>query len=99
MADPAPQPKKPKRRRWRWRLLILALVTVSGYFLLTQSILTRWLVMSRASALTGGDASASSVRIQPSGKIVIKDAKLRARGVPGDAGTVFSVARLEADFS
>ena len=94
----SPKQTKKKGRRWLRRLLVLALIVVVGYFAVTQSFLTRWLVMSRASSLTGGIASASSVRIEPSGKLVIRDAKLRAPGVPGEAGTICSVERLEADF-
>src|ERR1051325_11173470 len=91
---------KPKRkRRWVRRLLMLALLLVGGYFLVMQSAVTRWIVMGQIGRMAGGRASASSVVLSPSGRIVVRDAKLRAPGVPGEAGTIFSVKRLEAEFS
>jgi hypothetical protein len=98
MADTPAQTKPKRRRRWLRRLLVLALIVAGGYFLVTQSFLTRWLVMSQIGRHAGGQASASSVILSPSGSITIKDARLRAPGVPGDAGTVFSAKRLDADF-
>ncbi len=76
----------------------MALLLVAGYFLITQSFLTRWVVMAVAGRMTGGVADASSVIIQPGGRIIITDATLRAPGVPGTGGEVFSVKRLEATF-
>ena len=78
--------------------MILALFLIGAYFALTQSALTRLIVMGQIGKLAGGNASASSVSVSPSGKVVIKNAKLRAPGVPGEAGTIVSVKRLEAEF-
>src|SRR5262245_4872477 len=90
---------KPKRwRRWIRRLLILVLLLVGGYYVLMQSFVTRWIVMGQVGRLTGGRATASQVILSPSGRIVIRDGKLQAPGIPGEAGTVFSVKRLEAEF-
>ncbi len=95
---PAKRKKASRRIRRVRTTFIVLLVLVAAYFLLTQSFLTRWIVMGIAGHLTGGDASASSVTIGPRGRIIITDGKLRAPGVPGDAGVVFSVKRLAASF-
>jgi hypothetical protein len=69
---------------------------VVGYWLLTDSFVTRQLITSRLSSMAGGTVSASSVRISPKGVIIIRDALLRAPGVPGPAGEVFRARRLTA---
>src|ERR1051325_7716002 len=98
-AQANPESVKPKRkRRWLRRLLLLVVVLLGGYYLLFQSFLTRIVVMSQIGKQAGGNASASSVILSPSGKVVIRDARLRAPGIPAEAGTVFSVKRLEAEF-
>jgi hypothetical protein len=91
--------KSKRRGRWIRRLLILALLLVGGYFVVMQSFVTRWIVMGQVGRLVGGKATASQVILSPSGRIVIRDGKLRAPDIPGEAGTVFSVKRLEAEFS
>jgi len=78
--------------------LVLILILVAGYYLLTRSFLTRLVVMGQVSRLTGGDATASSVLVDPDGRVTIHDAKLRVAGVVGEAGTIVSVRRLDADF-
>ncbi len=97
---PPAQPAKPRRKAARRvrRGLILALVLVGGYFLLTQSFLTRWIVTAIAGNMTGGIADASSVVIKPGGRLIVTDATLRAPGIAGKGGEVFSVKRLEASF-
>ncbi len=71
-------------------------VSVGGYFLLTQSFVTRWVVTSSLSALSGGDVTADSVRVTLGGEIDLRGGVLRAPGVAGPAGTIFEVRRLRA---
>ncbi|HYE63403.1 MAG TPA: hypothetical protein VD997_15530 [Phycisphaerales bacterium] len=97
---PAPAPKKKsKARRWVRALLILALVLVGGYYLVTQSFLTRVVITGIASRLSGAEASARSVKVTPSGRLIVEGASLRAPGVPGQGGEAFSVKHLEATFN
>jgi len=101
---PATKPPKPHRKaRKRVRrvraLLIAMLVLVASYYLLTQSFVTRLVMSAIASRLAGGDASAKSVKVTPGGRLIVDGAVLRAPGVPGQAGEVFSVNHLEATFN
>lgn len=91
--------KSPRGRRVpRW-LLVALVVTLGlggGYWLLTGSFATRWIVLSQAEGIVGGPVQASSVELHRDGTVVIEDGVVRAPGVPGEAGVVFQVERLEA---
>ena len=68
------------------------------YLLATRSFLTRAVVMGQIGSLLGGEADAESVVVDLDGHVTIRRATLRAPGVEGTGGVVFSIARLRADF-
>jgi Arc/MetJ family transcription regulator len=90
---------KPRRRLRRWCILLsaLAVLVVGGCFLLTRGFVTKALAMGQIGALLGGEATAGSLVVDTSGRVIAEDFRLRARGVRGEAGVVFSAARIEAD--
>jgi hypothetical protein len=74
---------------------VIALGTlIGGYFLLTDSFLTRWIVMSQVGARVGGEASAASVSISRDGRLEVRGAEIRAPGVSGEGGVVFRADRV-----
>lgn len=82
--------KRGKRRaRWLVRAGIAAGALVGGYFLITDSFLTRWIVMSQVAARVGGEASAASVSLSRHGRLEISRPELRAPGVAGEGGVIF----------
>lgn len=66
---------------------------------LTRGYIVRRVVTGQLASLTGGDVSASKISLEPGGVIIIENGVVRAPGVPGDGGAVFSVRRLEAEVS
>lgn len=82
--------------RWLRLALIVTLAVGGVYWLLTDSFVTRWIVLAQAEGLVGGPVRASSVELRRDGTVVIEDAEVRAPGVPGEAGAAFQVERLEA---
>lgn len=82
--------------RWLKLALIVTLAVGAGYWVLTGSFVTRWIVLAQAEGLVGGPVRASSVELQRNGTVVIKNGQVRAPGVPGEAGVAFQVERLEA---
>lgn len=71
-------------------------LSIGGYYLLTQSFVTRWIVTSSLSSLSGGEVTADAVTITLGGGIDLKGGVLRAPGVAGPGGTIFEVRRLRA---
>lgn len=96
-----PPPAHPKRRARRWFLVVglLIAITAGGYVLITRSFVTRLLVLHELGAVVGGKATASSVEVDPAGRVEMRGVTIRARGVEGEAGTVFAVRHLKAEFN
>lgn len=84
------------RRKWgRW-VVLAALVVVLVVVLLTQSPLTKRLLLPPLARALNMDISARSVRISPSGEIVLRGAQFRVPGVAGPAGQFMRVERAAA---
>jgi hypothetical protein len=93
----ASAPEKPRTRRLMFRLALLLLALLVGaYWLFSQSILTRRAVLSALSDALGADVSASSVRVNFAGRVVIDDLRVRAPGIDGPAGELARVAKVDA---
>ncbi|CAG0997789.1 hypothetical protein PHYC_02675 [Phycisphaerales bacterium] len=91
----------PRRRRWRRKVLIALLVVgvfIATWFL-TRGYIVRRVVTGQLASLTGGEVSASKITLESGGTLIIENGVVRAPGVPGDGGEVFTVRRLEADVS
>lgn len=82
--------------RWLRVALIVVLGIGAGYWILTDSFVTRWILLAQAEGLVGGPVRASSVELRRNGTVVIEDGEVRAPGVAGEAGVAFRVERLEA---
>ncbi|HYF14103.1 MAG TPA: hypothetical protein VD971_03415 [Phycisphaerales bacterium] len=97
MTTPAANPR-PRKLVRRWVLVLgITVAAFAGLFwLATDSFVTRMLVMSRLEAAIGGDVSASGVRIEANRTVTINDFAVRAPGVAGEAGTIFSAKQLVA---
>lgn len=108
MIEPPPSttetapPAKKARSRWR-RLLawVGGLVVLLGlvYFVVTQTAVTRWLVLSRVGSMIGAEVTAESLKIDPDGMILVQGLVGRAKDVPGEGGVAFRVRSLEARVS
>ena len=83
-------------RRWAIRGVVGLAMGIGGYYLLTQSFVTRWIVTSSLSSLSGGEVTADAVAITLGGEIDLQGGMLRAPGVSGPGGTIFEVRRLRA---
>ena len=100
----SPPPSAPIKKRWPWsripriiRALAILLVALGcGYWLLTGSFVTRWIVLSQAQRILGGPVTARSVELWRDGRLVIQDAVLRAPNIEGTAGNAIEVERIEA---
>lgn len=93
-----------KKARGRWRRLFAwvgGLVVLLGlvYFVLTQTAVTRWLVLSRVGSMIGAEVTAESLKIDPDGMILVQGLVGRAKDVPGEGGVAFRVRSLEARVS
>ncbi len=95
---------RPKRRYPLWRHLVrwaiysafVALALgVSAFLLLTRSFVTRHLVTSRLGAMLGAEVTASSAVVGLDARVTVRDLRLRAPGIPGEAGVVLQVKRLD----
>lgn len=93
---PRKRARRSRSRRWTLRLLVVLTLLGAGYLLLTRSFVTKWIVLARIGALVGGEASAGAVHLDADGTISIDKAVIRAPGVAGEAGAVFSVDHLYA---
>ena len=104
LLDPAAtQPKAPphprtarRRRRWKRWIVIVPLVVVGGTIGLLQTPAAAWLVEPILASQTGMRVRTGSVRISPTGTVVITNGRLMAPGVPGVAGEVLRIDRVEA---
>jgi len=96
MTTPSTHP----RRRKRLRRTLLSLALIIGVFFATffiaRPFFTRRIVLAQLSSLTGGEAQAQRVSLGPDGVLTIEKGVIRAPGVPGVGGVIFSVDRLEA---
>lgn len=93
--DPTHRHHRPRRRRVR-ALLLLALLLVGGYWLFTDSFLTRRLLLREFEKATGAQFSATSVTVTPLGNVDIDNLTMRVPDVAGEAGEVFRVKNLRA---
>lgn len=90
--------------RGRWRRVLPwvgGVVVVVGlvYFVLTQTAVSRWIVLSRVGAMIGAEVTAESLKIDPDGLILVQGLVGRAKDVPGEGGVAFRVRSLEARVS
>ncbi|MFN0133620.1 MAG: hypothetical protein ACKVW3_13970 [Phycisphaerales bacterium] len=90
------------RRRRRVRRLVLGLALVvtllfGAVVLLTNSPLTKSLVIPRIESALGVSVSARRAFVTAGGTLVLDDARLKIRGVSGPAAEFLSVRRLEVD--
>jgi hypothetical protein len=69
------------------------------YFVVTQTAVTRWLVLSRVGSMIGAEVTAESLKIDPDGMILVQGLVGRAKDVPGEGGVAFRVRSLEARVS
>lgn len=69
-------------------------VLVGGWFLATDSFLTRWVVMSQLGARVGGQARATGVSLSRDGTLAMENVEIRAPGVPGEGGVIFRAQRI-----
>lgn len=93
--DPAHRHHRRRKRRVR-TLLLLAMLLVGGYWLFTDSFLTRRLLLREFEKATGAHFSATSVTVTPLGNVDIDNLAMRVPGVAGQAGEVFRVKNLRA---
>ncbi|MDX2131974.1 MAG: hypothetical protein SFY69_07980 [Planctomycetota bacterium] len=95
-----PEPVRPRRRRWRrraaWAAGLLIVLVLGGWWL-GRTVVIRALVLRDLAALTGGEVTAARVRLHADGRVVIEKSEVRAPGVSGVGGVVFSAERVEAD--
>jgi hypothetical protein len=74
---------------------VVALV-VGGWFVFRGTIV-RTIVLRDLAALTGGDVTAERVVLRTDGTLVLENPVVRAPGVAGEGGVVFSASRIEAE--
>lgn len=87
-----------RKHRWLVRLvLLLPCLLLIAAVLVTQTAITRSLVMDRLSKALNVDASAEATRLRLNGDLVIDRLKLRAPGLGGPAGQILSITRVVAD--
>lgn len=77
-------------------LACLVALVVGGWFVFRGTIV-RTIVLRDLAALTGGDVTADRVRLSPDGTIVLENPVVRAPGVAGEGGVIFSASRIEAE--
>ena len=70
-------------------------LTFSGWFLLTQSFVTRWIGTSILSSRLGVPVSADSITLGASGTIEVRGLVVRAAGVAGEAGQFARAERVD----
>ncbi|QQS08168.1 MAG: hypothetical protein IPK69_09190 [Phycisphaerales bacterium] len=98
-AEPSHKAKRaplPWWRRWGRRLLAVVIVLGIGFLVLTRTAVPRWIVCSAIGSTLNADVSAGSVDILSNGRVVIRDASVRARNVAGEAGQIVSIGGIEA---
>ncbi len=86
-------PFSPKRSRARRRLVVLGCVVaalVGGWWIITRSFVTRWVLMSQISSRVGAPLEASSVTLRFDGTVDIRGARLVSEGVSGEARSFVS---------
>lgn len=89
-----PPAKRKPRYRWLKRAGIALLVCVVGYFILTSQMVMSRIVLAILSNASGGQVTASKVNFGATGTISLEKPKLRAPGVEGTGGEVFSAAKV-----
>lgn len=80
----------PARSRGRRRLVwigCVALSLVGGWWIVTRSFVTRWVLMSQISSRAGATVEASSVTLGMDGTVAIKGARLLSTQTRGEART------------
>ncbi|MBS0196139.1 MAG: hypothetical protein JSR77_05220 [Planctomycetes bacterium] len=95
-------PTTPRKSRWRRRFVgsAVALLALSAtYFILTSSWVVGKIVLSGLGSSLGGTATADSVSWGYDGTVTLTHPRVRAPGVPSEAGTVFQADRVHANFS
>lgn len=99
-ASPARAPRRAPRRQLRRILFGVALVVallLGALALLTNSPLTKALVLPRLEAALGVAASARRAHVNADGTLVIDQVTLHIPGVAGPAADFLSIRRLEVD--
>ncbi|MEL7472336.1 MAG: hypothetical protein AAGK04_03390, partial [Planctomycetota bacterium] len=86
----------PKKRYLALGAVGLLLAIAGGLYVLTQTGVTKALVLPRVSGLIAAPVEAERVRFQPDGTLVIDAALVRAPGVEGEAGAFLAIDRLDA---
>lgn len=89
--------RRRRRRIARAAVLGLLAMVVGGWFLLTRSPLTGAVVLPRLESALGAKVEADAVAIGVDGSVILERARFLAPGVPGPAGEVFDVERVEAE--
>lgn len=95
-AKAARRRRRRRRRAARAVVLGLLLVVLGAWFLLTRSPLTGAIVLPKLEAALGAKIEAEAVVIGLDGSVILKRARFMAPGVPGPAGEIFSVTRVDA---
>lgn len=91
---PASPPSESRSRRRRLVLiLVLLLSPILAALVLTRSPLTTAIVESRLEHMLGLDTTARSATIGLDGRLVLRDARFRVEGIPGQAAEFLRVER------
>ena len=95
---PSASATKPRRKR-RWLIWLLSAVALAGggYWLLTDSFVTRLVVTGAVGKAIGADVSATSVRVTLGGSVTMRGVSVRSPSVKGQAGEFFRVEQIDAD--
>lgn len=97
----APKPRK-SRRRLRWIVLVLLLLIVAlgvTFAVISRGPMARRMVLDRLSSMIVGDVDVGSAKLGLNGQMLLRDIRVRARGIDGEPGLVVhaDAARLELD--
>ncbi|MFK7884443.1 MAG: hypothetical protein AB8F26_09720 [Phycisphaerales bacterium] len=88
-------PKRRRRGRKRKLLAVLVIALLAGVGLL-QTPAAGLLVRPILAAQTGMEIETGSVRVSPTGHVIIRNAEFVAPGLPGPPGRVLRVDRIDA---
>ncbi len=86
--------RRRRRRRRAMFLLFVGALLAGAWMVIAHSPLTRRLIVPRVEAMLNVTVEGGAASIGVDGVVTVRNAVVRAPGVPGTAGAVFEVSRL-----